>query len=202
MKKNADVFVILFSAVGMWLSSFPKCSQSVRVTKDSSSFDALFSSESNVYDFANGSYGVDIAPSSSLTGVLVYANWDADSNNVKSTFEAVRNIVPHNIFAVNCGLSSSMCARTRRVRSFPQLNVHTSPTVTFQYSGPFTVRHLLKLFHLTSTPLKAVNKLSDLLFLLLNHKETSTYTALRTCLTLATSIKRQPQPAITKHHFK
>ncbi|VDP25696.1 unnamed protein product [Schistosoma mattheei] len=97
MKNHIDVLVILFSAVGMWLSEFPKCSQSVRVTKDSSSFGALFSSESNVYDLANSSYDIEYAPSTTVSGVLLYANWDADSNSVRSNFEAVQNMIPYNV---------------------------------------------------------------------------------------------------------
>ncbi|VDP43954.1 unnamed protein product [Schistosoma margrebowiei] len=80
----------------MWLSEFPKCSQSVRVTKDSSSFGALFSSESNVYDLANSSYDIEYAPSTTVSSVLLYANWDADSNSVRSNFEAVQNMIPYN----------------------------------------------------------------------------------------------------------
>ncbi|CAH8580509.1 unnamed protein product [Schistosoma turkestanicum] len=170
MKNHVDVIVILFSAVGMWLSEFPKCSQSVRVTKDSSSFGALFSSESNVYDLVNSSYGVEYTPSTTVLGILLYANWDADSNKVRSTFEAVQNMIPYNIFAVNCGLSSSLCGKTHIVKHFPLLNVHTSPSVTAQYSGPFTISHLLKLFQFVSFPLKSINNLEDLQLLLLNHK--------------------------------
>ncbi|CAH8873695.1 unnamed protein product [Trichobilharzia szidati] len=170
MKKNADVLIILLSAIGMWLSSFPSCSQSIKVTKDSSSFDALFNSESIIRDLANSSYKMDFRKSGPVVGVLLYANWDADSNKAKSSFEAVQNIIPYNIFAVNCGLKSSLCARTETVRLFPQLNVHTSPTAVFHYSGPFTVRHLLNSFRLIGSPMKAVNKLSDLLSLILNHK--------------------------------
>ncbi|CAH8643558.1 unnamed protein product [Schistosoma guineensis] len=170
MKNHIDVLVILFSAVGMWLSEFPKCSQSVRVTKDSSSFGALFSSESNVYDLANSSYDIEYAPSTTVSGVLLYANWDADSNSVRSNFEAVQNMIPYNIFAVNCGLSSSLCGQTHRVRHFPLLNVRTSPTTTIQYSGPYTISHLLKLFQFIGFPLKTIRNLDDLHLLILSHK--------------------------------
>ncbi|CAH8634925.1 unnamed protein product [Schistosoma intercalatum] len=102
--------------------------------------------------------------------VLLYANWDADSNSVRSNFEAVQNMIHYNIFAVNCGLSSSLCGQTHRVRHFPLLNVRTSPTTTIQYSGPYTISHLLKLFQFIGFPLKTIRNLDDLHLLILSHK--------------------------------
>ncbi|CAH8668220.1 unnamed protein product [Schistosoma haematobium] len=78
-------------------------------------------------------------------------------------------MIPYNIFAVNCGLSSSLCGQTHRVRHFPLLNVRTS-TTTIQYSGPYTISHLLKLFQFIGFPLKTIRNLDDLHLLILSHK--------------------------------
>jgi len=121
----------------------------------------------DVDDFYLGEFSplMEQIRSGRLTFLMLYAPWDADSQDARQEFQSAAEFYYDKVYfaSVNCWEPGSECRSAfKDVSFFPQFVAYMGIQKNVVYHGPHDANHMIRFLHSLLHPFKRINTIADL----------------------------------------
>ncbi|KAL0278669.1 UNVERIFIED_CONTAM: hypothetical protein PYX00_000422 [Menopon gallinae] len=134
----------------------------------------FFSKNSVVSDYYKGTVNLAFqrASKADLTVIMYYAPWDAESQAVRSEYEAAAHLLHEEVFftAISCWSPNMECKQhTPRIKHFPVIVAYPQHLKGIQYKGAILSTHLVQFVKTLMRPLHRIQSPLDIAALIAQH---------------------------------